>query len=99
MHIHHHDQQVTPRLAIRFVYKYLYTDYAFSALMLLVRQQEGHPFCKKLSGGMLAWLCVWVKVQISDGLADALPLTISCSSKYRLDLPSWFYLCGAGSPG
>jgi len=29
---------------------------SFSALMLLVRQQEGHPACKKLSGGMLAWL-------------------------------------------
>ena len=38
---------------------------AFSAFMLLVRQQEGHPACEKLSGGMLAWLCVWVKVQIS----------------------------------
>jgi len=25
-----------------------------SALMLLVGQQEGHPACKKLSGGMLA---------------------------------------------
>jgi len=32
---------------------------AFSALMLLVGRQEGHPACKKLSGGMLAWLfCV-----------------------------------------
>jgi len=31
---------------------------AFSALMLLVGQQEGHPACKKLSGGMLAWLSV-----------------------------------------
>ena len=29
---------------------------AFSALMLLVGCQEGHPACKKLSGGMLAWL-------------------------------------------
>ena len=26
------------------------------ALMLLVGRQEGHPACKKLSGGMLAWL-------------------------------------------
>jgi len=34
-----------------------------SALMLLVWWQEGHLACKKLSGGMLAWLCVWVKVQ------------------------------------
>jgi len=30
----------------------------FSALMLLVGQQEGHPACKKLSGGVLAWLSV-----------------------------------------
>ena len=28
---------------------------AFSALMLLVGWQEGHPACKKLSGRMLAW--------------------------------------------
>jgi len=31
---------------------------AFSALTLLVRQQEGHPACKKLSGGVLVWLSV-----------------------------------------
>jgi len=37
---------------------------AFSALTLLVGRQEGHPACeKKLSGGMLAWLSVWSKVQ------------------------------------
>jgi len=34
-------------------------DYAFSALTLLVGRQEGHPACKKLSGGVLAWLSVW----------------------------------------
>jgi len=34
---------------------------AFSALTLLVGQQEGHPACKKLSGGVLAWLSVWSK--------------------------------------
>jgi len=28
--------------------------YVFSALTLLVGRQEGHPACKKLSGGMLA---------------------------------------------
>jgi len=33
-------------------------------LALLVGQQEEHLACKKLSGGMLAWLCVSVKVQI-----------------------------------
>jgi len=37
--------------------------FAFSALMLLVGRQEGHPACKKLSGGVLAWLSVWCEVQ------------------------------------
>jgi len=32
---------------------------SFSALTLLVGRQEGHPACKKLSGGVLAWLLVW----------------------------------------
>ena len=41
----------------------LITVDAFSALTLLVGQQEGHPACKKLSGGMLAWLSVWSEVQ------------------------------------
>ena len=36
---------------------------AFSALTLLVGRQEGHPVCKKLSGGVLAWLSVWSEVQ------------------------------------
>jgi len=34
-----------------------------SALTLLVWWQEGHPACKKLSGGVLAWLSVWGEVQ------------------------------------
>jgi len=33
-------------------------DKAFSALTLLVGRQEGHPACKKLSGGVLAWFCL-----------------------------------------
>jgi len=37
---------------------------AFSALPMLVGRQAGQPACKKLSGGMLAWLSVWGKVQI-----------------------------------
>jgi len=36
---------------------------AFSALMLLVRRQEGHPACKKLSGRVLVWLSVCSEVQ------------------------------------
>ena len=36
---------------------------AFSALTLLIGRQEGHLVCKKLSGGVLAWLSVYSKVQ------------------------------------
>jgi len=43
---------------------------AFSALTLLVGRQEGHLACKKLlSGGVLAWLSVWSKIE--TGPADA----------------------------
>jgi len=48
---------------------YVYSVYvcvsflSFSALTLLVGRQEGHPACKKLSGGVLAWLSVWSEVQ------------------------------------
>jgi len=36
---------------------------SFSALTLLVGRQEGHLACKKLNGGVLAWLSVWSEVQ------------------------------------
>jgi len=39
------------------------SDCAFTALTLLVGWQEGHLACKKLSGGVLAWLSVWSEVQ------------------------------------
>jgi len=45
---------------------------AFSALMLLVGRQEGHPACKKLSVGVLAWLFVCgVRCRLAYGPADA----------------------------
>jgi len=37
---------------------------AFSALTLLVEWQAGHPACKNLSDGVLAWLSIWSDVQI-----------------------------------
>jgi len=42
-----------------------------SVLTLLVGRQEGHPACKKLSGGVLAWLSVWREVQTCICPADA----------------------------
>jgi len=40
-------------------------------LTLLAGQQEGHPACKKLTGGVLAWLSVWNEVLTAYGAADA----------------------------
>jgi len=41
-------------------------------LTLLVGRQEGHPACKKLSGGVLAWLFVLVQMsRFAYGPADA----------------------------
>ena len=42
---------------------FLVRSVAFSALTLLFGWQEGHPACKKLSGGVLAWLSVSSEVQ------------------------------------
>jgi len=45
------------------IYFLLTSFIAFSALMLLVWQQEGHLACKKLSSGALEWLSVWSEMQ------------------------------------
>jgi len=58
---------------------------AFSALTLLVGRQEGHPACKKQSGGVLAWLSVWSKARLMP-----LPLTVSCFTKIQTGLPFWY---------
>jgi len=73
-------------------------------LTLLVGRQEEHPACKKLSGGMLAWLSAW-SADLHVAQQMPLPLTISCSSKSRLVLtflvlPFWYLLSAdPGGPG
>ena len=58
------DRMTTERLAHTQTHVYYSPTYtAYSALTLLVGRQEGHPACKKQSGGVLAWLSVWGKVQ------------------------------------
>ena len=37
---------------------------AFSALTLLVRHLEEHSACKKMTDEVLAWLFVWIEVQV-----------------------------------
>ena len=66
---------------------------SFSALMLLVGHQEGHLACKKLSGGVLAWLSVWSEVQtcIRPSWCHCHSLSLA-SVKCRLALPFWYRL-------
>jgi len=61
--------------------------------MLLVGWQEGHPACKKLSGGVLAWLSVYSVVQtcIWPSWCHCHSLSLS-SVKSRLVLPFWYQL-------
>ena len=66
---------------------------AFSALTLLVGPQEGHLACKKLSGGVLAWLSVWNEVQTSIRQSGFHCYSLSLASvKSRLVLPFWYQL-------
>jgi len=66
---------------------------AFSALTLLVGRQEGHPACKKLSGGVMAWLSVWSEVQTCIWHSGCLCHSLSIAPvKSRLVLPFWYRL-------
>jgi len=58
---------------------------AFSALTLLVGRPEGHPACKKQSGGVLVWLsCLERGADLHMAQLMPLPLTVSCSSKIQI---------------
>ena len=66
---------------------------AFSALTLLVGRQEEHLACKKLSGGVLAWLSVWSEVQTCIWPSWCHWHSLSLASvKSRLVLSFWYRL-------
>ena len=48
----------------------------------MVGRQEEHPACKKLSGGVLAWLSVCSEMHMAQLMP--MPLTLSCSSKIQI---------------
>jgi len=74
------------------IFSFIYCNvYAFSALTLLVGRQEGHPGCKKLSGGVLAWLPIWSKVQTCIWPSGFHCHSLSVASvKSRLVLSFWY---------
>jgi len=54
-------------------------------LTLLVGRQEGHPACKKQSGGVLVWLsCLERGADLHMAQLMPLQLTDSCSSKIQI---------------
>jgi len=73
---------------------------AFSALTLLVEWQDEHPACKKLSGGVLAWLFVWSNLQIAYCMTQLIPLSLTVSC-FRIIQIVFTFLVPAhmGSPG
>ena len=72
---------------------------AFSALTLLVGQQEGHPACKKLeywSAGVV--ICLERGADLHMAQLIPLMLTVSCSSKIQIGF-SFLVPAHLGSPG
>jgi len=69
------------------LYKFYYYYYilAFSALTLLVGQQEGHLNCKKLSGGGAGVvICLEQDADLHMAQLMSLLLTVSCFSKIQI---------------
>ena len=71
---------------------------AFSALTLLVGQQEGHPAFKKQSGGVLARLSLERGADLHMAQLMPLPLTVSCFSKIQIGF-TFLVPAYLGSPG
>jgi len=74
----------------------------FSALTLLVGWQEGHPACKKMSGGVLAWLSeMRCRLAYSPADATATHYLLLQQIQIGFNLPGFAFLVPAhpGGPG
>jgi len=79
-------------------YIFVAVQVAFSALTLLVGWQEGHPVCKKLSGGVLAGYLSGARCKLAYGPADATVTRYLCFSKIQIGF-TFLVLAHLGSPG
>jgi len=77
-------------------YRELSLSLAFSALTLLVGRQEGHPACKKLSGGVV--ICLERGADLHTAQLMPLPLTASSFSKIQIGF-DFLVPAHPGSPG
>jgi len=85
-----HGHLITPQFKWLWIITVHHWHSSFSALTLLVGWQEGHPACKKLSGGVLAWLSFGSEVQtcIRPSWCHCHSLSLA-PVKSRLVLPFW----------
>jgi len=84
------------RLVLTFWYQ---LTYAFSALTLLVGQQEGHPACKKTEwwdAGMV--ICLERDADLHMAQLMPPPLSVSCFGKIQIGF-TFLVLAYPGSPG
>jgi len=93
---------IHPYVSITFICDALLC-FAFSALMLLVGWQEGHPACKKTEwwgAGVVVCLEQGADLRMSQLMPLLLPLTVSCFCKIQI---GFTFLVPAhthtGSPG
>jgi len=70
---------------------------AFSALTLLVGQQEGHPVCKNCPGAGVV-VCLEQGADLHMAQLMPLPLTVSCFTKIQIDF-TFLVPVHLGSPG
>ena len=72
---------------------------AFSALMLLVGRQEGHPACKKTEWwGAGVVICLERGAHLHTAQLMPLPLIVSCFSKIQIGF-TFLVPAHLGSPG
>jgi len=64
----------------------------------MVWRQEGHPACKKQSGGVLVWLCLEQGADLHMARLMPLPLTVSCFTKIQIGF-NFLVPAHPGSPG
>jgi len=74
------------------------TKIAFSSLTLLVERQEGHPACKKLSGGA-AGVVVCLERDADLHMAQLMPLPLTVSRFNEIQNGFTFLVRLTGSPG
>ena len=77
-----------------FAFSGAFRAHAFSALMLLVGRQEGHPACKNWVVGCGHGYLSGARCRLAYGPADA---TANHCVLLQWN-PDWFYLSGTGSP-